>query len=555
MGTAIFPLLLIDRKGNVMVRVLSALVAVGLLLVAALPVGAQSPPTYTPTLLKAAAPLPGSNGVAFDDRDVLWVGSAGGAISNVDKETGEVLQVFGPGPEWGADDMVFGPDGALYHTAILNGTVGRLDPDGTHANLNSTPLPGVNPIAFSDDGRLFVGLLLMGDALYEFDAQSLEEPRLIAEGLGLNGFDWLDGYLYAPRYMEGEVVRIDVDSGEVTVVASGFGQPNSVDVGPDGMLYVNDNGSGQIVQVDPDTGDKTLVAEIGGDNMDFDASGRLFLSSNDSGRLVEIMTDGSVREVSPPGLVASPTGITAMTADDGTTTVYIPDIFRLHAVDGRTGAELTPAGGLEAAAMTAAASGTNVVLSSWFAGALQVWDPDTGEVVADLAPSLTGPALDAVGFGDRVVVSELGAEGPAVVAIDPASGERTRLAPMVMPSGLATDGVDLWAADWAVGTVSQVIDDGATIEPVPIASGLAQPEGLAVAPDGSLLVAETGAGRISRIEPATGTVTPLVEGLDFGMPASALLPPVNTLAGVAVDDAGSLYIATVEGVFRYDPEA
>ncbi len=142
-----------------------------------------------------------------------------------------------------------------------------------------------------------------------------------------------------------------------------------------------------------------------------------------------------------------------------------------------------------------------------------------------------------------------------MVAIDPASGERTRLAPMTMPSGLATDGVDLWAADWAAGTVSQIIEDDATVEPVVIASGLAQPEGLAVASDGSLLVSETGAGRISRIDPATGTVTPLVEGLDFGMPAPALLPPVNTLAGVAVDDAGSLYISTAEGVFRYDPEA
>jgi len=38
------------------------------------------------------------------------------------------------------------------------------------------------------------------------------------------------------------------------------------------------------------------------------------------------------------------------------------------------------------------------------------------------------------------------------------------------------------------------------------------------------------------------------------MPAPALLPPVNTLAGVAADDAGSFYISTVEGVFRYDPE-
>jgi hypothetical protein len=49
-------------------------------------------------------------------------------------------------------------------------------------------------------------------------------------------------------------------------------------------------------------------------------------------------------------------------------------------------------------------------------------------------------------------------------------------------------------------------------------------------------------------------VAPLVEELDHEMPASEILPPVSTLAGVAADDTGAPCVGTAEGVFRYDPQ-
>ncbi len=271
--------------------------AVALAAVLAAPAAAASPATYTSTLLMEAAPVPGAYGLAFDADDVLYVGSAGLQVTAMDKETGEIIKVYGPAPEWGADDLAFGPDGSLYNTAILNGTVGKLAPDGSHTILNETPILGVNPVAVSDDGRLFVGIALMGDALYEFDPTGATEPRLINEGLGLNGFDWWDGYLWAPRMYTGELVRIDVDSGEVTTIADGFTYSTSADVGPDGMVYVNDNGAQQIVKVDPQTGSKTIVAPIGGDNMAISSTGRLFLSNGDNARVVE----NPARRDHPPG--------------------------------------------------------------------------------------------------------------------------------------------------------------------------------------------------------------------------------------------------------------
>jgi hypothetical protein len=80
--------------------------------------------------------------------------------------------------------------------------------------------PGVNPITFSDDGRLFVALDFMGDGLYELDPDLVDPPTpLIVTSpsnpfpLGfLNGFDFgPDGRLYGPLFALSMVVSINVD--------------------------------------------------------------------------------------------------------------------------------------------------------------------------------------------------------------------------------------------------------------------------------------------------------------------------------------------------------
>jgi hypothetical protein len=69
--------------------------------------------------------------------------------------------------------------------------------------------PGVNPITFSPDGRLFVGLCFQGDGLYELDPDLIAPPRPIIEAtpenpypLGfMNGFAFgPDGRLYGPLF-------------------------------------------------------------------------------------------------------------------------------------------------------------------------------------------------------------------------------------------------------------------------------------------------------------------------------------------------------------------
>jgi sugar lactone lactonase YvrE len=99
---------------------------------------------------------------------------------------------------------------------------------------------------------------------------------------------------------------------------------------------------------------------------------------------------------------------------------------------------------------------------------------------------------------------------------------------------------EVWVADWASGLVWQVVGDGA---PRPVATGLANPEGLAVDSDGSLLVVESGAGRLTRIDPSTGVSSTVADGLVMDAPAPGGIPPTFVMSSVAVDSQGTILVS------------
>jgi streptogramin lyase len=189
---------------------------------------------------------------------------------------------------------------------------------------------------------------------------------------------------------------------------------------------------------------------------------------------------------------------------------------------------------------TVAPDGTDLVVTSWLQGAVQVWDPESDTVVEGYE-DFAGP-LNAIRFQDDLVVAEL-ATGRAV-RLDAATGERTTLAQgLFVPAGLAASDDDLWVGDWASGVVWQIVADGEVLaSPAPVAGGLVQPEGLALDRDGSLLVVESGLGRLTRIEPATGATSPVASGLGVAAPAVPGTPPTWVFNGVAVGATGDIYV-------------
>lgn len=503
--------------------------------------GAQAP-TFKVEVLAKGAPIPGANGLSFGPDGNLYIGSVGGrAIIVMNPETGAILKRMGPdnGVE-GADDLIFGPDGTLYWTALMTGEVGRMTPAG--AKTTQKVALGVNPITFSKDGRMFVALDFLGDGLYELDPTFVKPPRLLAEKLGfLNAFAFgPDGYLYGPIYTQGKLVRIDVNANPVKIetFANGFGIPVAVKFDAQGRLHALDQATGEVMRIDLKTKVKTVLATLppGLDNLTFDAHGRLFVSHANAGTIFEVKADGTARTVSPGGMTG--TGGVAVVQKNGGETVYVSSVFTLHEFDAQTG---KPMGVTGLDTLTVAPDGTNLLLSSWFANVISIWDPATHKTVA-LYKDFAVP-INAIRFQGDLIVAELGTHSVVrAKGADPT--QRTPLATQLgVPTGLAATENELWVSDFATGKVLQLVAAGKVLaEPKVIATGLVTPEGLALTKDGQLLVVESGAHRLSAIDLATGQVTSLVTGLGLGMAGPPSVPPPWTFNGVAVSPAGTIYV-------------
>lgn len=243
-----------------------------------------------------------------------------------------------------------------------------------------------------------------------------------------------------------------------------------------------------------------------------------------------------------------------MPGTKGRESVYVADLFTLREFDGRTGRPM----GLERNMLgaselvppfTVAADGDNLVLTSWFDMAVQVWDPNAGEAIMTYHD--VPVPLNAIGFQGDVVVAQLGT-GSVVRASDGfplATG-------LFVPTGLAATEEDLWVCDWASGIVWQIVSGGTILAaPIPVATGLSFPEGLAMDLDGSLLVVESGAGRLSRIDLGTGTVSTVAADLELGAEGTPGMPPTWTFNGVAVGPSGAIYITgeVANVLYRFRP--
>jgi sugar lactone lactonase YvrE len=513
----------------------------------------------TVQLIAQGSPIHGANGINVDQNDELYVASVvSQTIFHLDKENGAVKQEYSSSDSiLGPDDLTFGPDGSLYWTDILNGQVGRRTPDGIVTK--QFVAPGTNPITFSDDGRLFVALDFLGDGLYELDPNLSESPRLILPELGwLNAMDWgPDGRLYGPIWSKGQVVRINVDTGDLEVVSDQVEVPAAVKFDSGGTLHVLDQKTGHVSQVDLNTGELTIVASIepGVDNLVFDSQDRLFISHAQDGSVIEVMEDGSARDIVPGGIIAAG-GITLVTEGDEED-LFISDLFTLRKINKTTGAieEVTRHFiGLPGliSPFTASSHGNQLILTSWFDNAVQVWNSQNGKSLEEYRDYAI--PINAISYNGQLIVAELGAApGQAQVSLQNEDGRKVLADAnlgITVPSGLAANEGNLWVADWALGSISQLIKDDVILDvPIEITGGLSQPEGLAVAPDGALLVVETGTGQVTRIElheengeQHTHKST-LAEGLDLGIQAIPGTVPTWIFSGIAVSKDGSIYVA------------
>lgn len=512
---------------------------------------------YTVEVLVPGHGFNGIHGIAFDADDRMYVGSVVGAsIYRVDPETGDSETYIGP-LDGMADDLVFGADGTLVWTSFMSGVVrARTGEDGPIRQLASG-LPGINSIAFSKDGRLFATQVFLGDALYEVDPAGEKPPRKILENIGgLNGFDFgSDGLLYGPLWFRGQVVKIDVDTAELTVVADGFQTPAAVNFDSEGNLWVLDTKAGDIFQIDVKSSAKKLVShfQTAMDNLAFDSKDRLFVTVIPNNAIYEIdKKTGKERKVKWSALSA-PADLDVH-SDDGHDTIYLSEVFALKAIDGDTGAVLWEkrnyADELENP-IGISVNDDHILAVSWFSATVQQLDRVTGE--SQLIAHGFGAPMDAVELpaGDWLVLQ---AGGRLLRA---SGAEKTNR--KVVANGLVGAVAMVLGSSGEVyitrtNSVTRVdIDSGETKD---VATGLNGAEGIAVTPAGQLLVAEAGEKRIISIDSKTGQLTEIAKGLPIGLKGPAGTPSSHVPSGVASGSYGTIYISSdlEDAIYKITPK-
>ncbi|MEM0925108.1 MAG: SMP-30/gluconolactonase/LRE family protein, partial [Planctomycetota bacterium] len=108
------------------------------------------------------------------------------------------------------------------------------------------------------DGRgTFFFCDMRAPAVYRIDPTDLKRTLIAKEavsGLMLGP----DGRLYGCQGKASRVIAIDIETGEVTVVATDV-KPNDLAVGSDGTIYITETRAQPITRLDPDSGKKTVV--------------------------------------------------------------------------------------------------------------------------------------------------------------------------------------------------------------------------------------------------------------------------------------------------------
>lgn len=518
----------------------SALAAAILLALAACSDGDE----YTQEAVTGPSPFHGIHGITVTKEGKILAGSVvGRAIYEIDRDTG-ATSIFEGSPEGMADDLEEGPDGTLAWTAFLDGKVYARKPDGTLLTL-AEGLPGLNSLAWTDDGRLYATQVFLGDALYELDPSGENPPRKIMSGMGgLNGFDFgPDGKLYGPLWFKGQVARVDVETGTLEVVAEGFETPAAANFNSKGELYVVDTAAGHVYRVDTETGEKTLVAKVAPaiDNLAFDEEDNLYITNMADNAVIAVDTESGESEpiVSGPLAVAGDISLD----DDGN--IYVADLFALRKVNPADGKVTEIArvwsSNIDYPLSISVANG-EIAVAGLTAGAVQIFDAASG-VSFEPHHDFTAPA-DAISLPDgSIVVSEY-ARGALVRVNKDNWNDRSDIATGLEGPAMLKLGPDgtLYVSENLGGRISSVnVDTG---ERSAVVEGLADPEGFDIAPDGRFVVAEVGAKQIAAIDPESGDKEIIADDLPIGFEAPDNVPPLYIPTGVAVATNGDIYYSS-----------
>ncbi len=184
------------------------------------------------------------------------------------------------------DDLAFDPQGHLLFSDFYNGTVSRLNTDGSVTRI-VTGLAGPEGLVVLSNGSIIVAEQRTNRILaLAPGAKSLTVLRAIPgtpssapckDGIDGIALDATTNTLIVPDSPTGNVYRLSLDGKKLTLITSGIVRPVGAIVDAQGTIYVADECGGDIVRITPD-GRSTRITGFGKpDDVAFDHHGNLLL--------------------------------------------------------------------------------------------------------------------------------------------------------------------------------------------------------------------------------------------------------------------------------------
>ncbi|OON82821.1 hypothetical protein [Streptomyces tsukubensis] len=401
-----------------------------------------------------------------------------------------------PTPLWGSNGVAFGPDGRLYAAQYLAGQISAVDPATGEVEVvvpMDGPVQSPDDLAFGPDGSMYIADLIPGRVWRR-------DPRgaytLVSDQVKVpNGITCVGDRLFVNEMKtNGRLMELFPGGGDPVVLTEGLALGNAMQVGPDGCLYYPHMLTGEVWRIPVDGGEPELVAAGVHEpvSVRFDQGGVLLVLSRG---VAGIVTRVDLHGTGSRSIVTS--GVA----------------------------------GLDNAAFD---SENRMFVSSFASGGVTEMYPDgrTREIVRG---GFDGPFGVTIDLGGTVYAADhyrlaSPADSPVVTADASRGGERdggvSTQEMLTFSHGVAADNGLLHITS-QYGTV-QTYDPRDRSTRVR-AEGLDRPTGIAVESDGTLIVAEAGAGRVLAIDGAD-TLRVLAEGLEH---------PVD----VTIDAEGRCYVS------------
>jgi sugar lactone lactonase YvrE len=415
-----------------------------------------------------------------------------------------------PSRLFGANGLRTGPDGRVYVAQVAGSQISALDVDTGELEIISpqgADIVAPDDMDFDTQGNLYITEYYDGRvSVRGTDGRT----RVLRDDVpGANGITLHQGRLFIDECrIGGRLLELDPGGGAPRVLLENLPMPNAMAFGPDGKLYYPVLGSNDIWRIDPDGGEPERVAGDLGvpDSVKFDAAGQIVSTQVATGEVLRIDPRSGARTV----LATIAPGLDNLTfvGDRLFVSGFTGQITEILG-GGRTRAVL-PSGLTWPLDLTVGGDGTLYVSDGTYfyeaapAGGLRV----LGMLFSPGWPGYIR-GVTAAGAGEFVVTTSNG----QVARWRPAAAEHEMLAGAAGPLdqlygvAIAPDG-SVVAAELGAGRVVAVRDGELTT----LAAGLNQPMGVAFGPDGTCLVSESGTGRVVSV---TGSgVDTVTDGLE-----------------------------------------